>query len=243
MSTLTLQGIILRYANYRDNDRILTILTRERGKLSAAARGCRKPASRLFSCSEMFIFGEFVLYEGRSRMTVDNCEVRERFYPLREDLHRFAAGAYMTSVADACLAAEQRNEAVFELLYYGLSYAAYGSQHPTDVALCFLARCLQALGYSPQLTSCARCGRDLRALLRLGFDPGAGGAVCQGCMGPDTMDISPLSLEAVRRMLLLSNKEMNRVVLPEQVRRELKTALNGYAEYLLERPLRAAKQL
>ena len=87
-------------------DRVVVILTRERGKLSAAARGCRKPASRLFSCSEMFTFGEFVLYEGRNRMTVDNCEVRERFYPLREDLHRFAAGAYMTSVADACLAAE-----------------------------------------------------------------------------------------------------------------------------------------
>ena len=79
MPTWTLTGIVLRYANYRDSDRILTILTRERGKLSAAARGCRKPNSRLFGCSELFTYGEYVLFEGKGKMTVDNCDVRERF--------------------------------------------------------------------------------------------------------------------------------------------------------------------
>lgn len=243
MPNHTLNGIVLRHANYRDNDRMLTILTRERGALSAAARGCRKPGSKLFGCTEIFTYGEFVLFEGRSRMAVDSCDVRETFYPLREDVERLAAGAYMLAVAEACAPEGQRNETLFDMLYYALTYAAYGSQRPTDAALCFLARCLGAQGYTPRLTHCGRCGKDLRALPRMGFDPGAGGAVCEGCMGPGSLEISPLSLEAVRRMLLLTNEEMNRASLPQKARAELKAALNAYAEYVLEKKFKAWEQL
>lgn len=54
MALITVNGIVTRYANYRDNDRILTLFTRERGLISAAARGCRRPKSQLcrqVSCS------------------------------------------------------------------------------------------------------------------------------------------------------------------------------------------------
>ncbi|NCB31845.1 MAG: DNA repair protein RecO, partial [Clostridia bacterium] len=142
MASLTITGIVLRYANYRDNDRILTIFTRERGTVSASARGCRRPGSSLLSCSEIFTYGEFVLFEGRGRYTVDACDVRERFYSLREDMDRLAAGAYMLSVTEACTPKGQQSEELFDLLYYALSYTAYGKQNPTDMAVCFLMRCL-----------------------------------------------------------------------------------------------------
>lgn len=243
MASLVLNGIVLRHANYRDNDRILTIFTREQGTVTASARGCRKCGSGLLACSELFTYGEFALFEGRGRYTVDACDVRERFYPIREDMDRLAAGAYMLSVTESCTPKGQQSEELFDLLYYALSYASYGKQAPVDVALCFLARCLAVLGYTPRLTSCARCGRDLRSLPGLGFDPHAGGAVCGACMGPDSLAVSPLALEAVRRMLLLSNQDMQKVALPAQVRAELKAALNAYAEHALERKFRAAEQL
>ena len=130
-----------------------------------------------FGCSELFTYGEYVLFEGKGKMTVDNCDVRERFYPLREDVGRFAAGAYMLSVADAITALGQPNEGLFGLLYYALSYAAYKEQNPTDLAICFLARCLALQGYAPRLTHCARCGQDLRHLNQLSFSPGPAGGV------------------------------------------------------------------
>lgn len=242
MASLTLNGIVLRHANYRDNDRILTIFTREQGTVTAAARRCRKCGSSLLACTEIFTYGEFVLFEGRGRYTVDACDVRERFYSLREDVERLAAGAYMLAVTESCTPKGQQNAELFDLLYYALSYTAYGKQAPADVALCFLARCLGILGYAPRLTRCACCGKDLRSLSGLGFDPSAGGAVCGACRGPNAVVVSPLSLEAVRRMLLLSNQEMEKVVLPPRVRLELKDALNAYAEHVLERKFRAVAQ-
>ena len=73
----------------------------------------------------------------------------------------------------------------------------------------------------------------------MGFDPEAGGAICSDCMIGDSKRISPLSLEAMRRMLLLGDDEMNRVALPEKVRAELRQAAGGYAEHILERRMKS----
>lgn len=242
MALITVNGIVTRYANYRDNDRILTLLTRERGLISVASRGCRRPKSPLLPASELFVSGEFVLFSNREKYTLQSCDVQESFYPLREDVERFAAGAYMLALANGGAATEQPNEALLSLLLYALSFTAYSSCVPLDLALCFAVRCLNILGYSPAVTRCASCGRDLRTEQALHFSAAAGGALCTNCthgFKADAMPVSALSLEAVRRMLLLSDQEMNKVRLPDRVRKELKHAVNGYAEHVLERRFHA----
>ena len=159
-----------------------------------------------------------------------------------KDVERFAAGAYMLALANGGAVTEQPNEALLSLLLYALSFTAYSDCAPLDLALCFAVRCLNILGYSPAITRCAACGRDLRAAQELHFSSAAGGALCAACVKGFMMDavpVSALSLEAVRRMLLLSDQEMGKVRLPEQVRKELKYAINSYAEHALERRFQA----
>ena len=148
----------------------------------------------------------------------------------------------MLSLINEGTAAEQPNEALLSLLLYALSFTAYSECAPLDMALCFAARCLQTLGYSPAVTRCAACGCDLRAARELHFSAAAGGALCSACthgFWTDAVPISALSLEALRRMLMLPDVEMGRVRLPERVRNELKHAVNGYAEHVLERRFKA----
>ena len=56
-------AIVLRYANYRDNDRMLTLFSPTKGRIEALARGCRKPRSPILNASELFALGDFELYE------------------------------------------------------------------------------------------------------------------------------------------------------------------------------------
>ena len=242
MSLMTLSGIVTRYANYKDNDRMLTILT-EQGSIGAAARGCRRPNSQLLPCSELFVYGEFVLFEKQGKYSVNACDVRESFYPLRQDMDRFYAAAHMLEVANGLAEDGANCGELLRLLYYALTYTAYTDSHPIDMAVVFTAKSLAAMGYTPSITRCASCGDDLRGLPRMGFEPAAGGAVCGGCMAPDCLKVSPLSLEALRRMLMLSAEDMKKVILPPQAREELGRAMQDYSEHVLERKMRSLSQL
>lgn len=241
MAVLTLSGIVTRYADYRDNDRMLTILTPQ-GIIGAAARGCRRPNSPLLPGAELFVYGEFVLFEKQGKYSVNACDVKESFYPLRQDMDKFFAAAHMLEVANG-LAEEGTNcEELMHLLYYALTFTAYAENHPLDMAVTFTAKSFAVMGYTPSITHCAACGDDLRGLPRMGFDPSAGGAVCGGCVSQYSTKVSPLSLEALRRMLLLPVEDMRKVTLPQQVRRELAEALRAYAEHVLERKLKSIGQ-
>jgi len=233
-------GLVLRYANYRDNDRILTILSREAGLISATARGCRRPKSPLLGASELFVYGEFVLFENRGRYSVNEAEIKESFYTLREDVSRFAAAMAMLTVAEKG-ATDQKNEELFDTLYYCLSYTAYAPVKPGDMAVCFLLKALDDLGFRPSLTHCAICNRDLRGDRQIRFAPAQGGAVCDGHgMGSG---VQAISLEAARRILLLNKDELQRAVLPEAVRKELLLYLGEYAETMLECSIRSLRQI
>lgn len=242
MPSLTVNGIVTRYANYRDNDRILTLFTRERGLIPVGARGCRRPKSPILPASELFVSGEFVLFYNRERYSLESAEVREPYYPLREDIAKFSAGAYMLSLINEGLAAEQPNEKLLSLLLYALTFTAYSDIDPVDTAVAFAVKCLDTLGYRPALVRCASCGFDLRAEKTLHFSASAGGALCTACsrgFRQDAAEMSALSLEALRRILLLAPNEIGKVRLPERVRTELKHAVNDYAEHVLERKFKA----
>lgn len=232
MPVICTDGIVTRYVNYRESDRILSIFTVEHGRLDAKARGCRKPQSPLVNVCQPFVFGQFEIYTGRDRASVNACEVKETFYPIREDYERFSVGSVMLRLAHDAVQEGEPNEALFSLLYHALSFLAYGESAPKDLFCCFLVRYLNDIGYRPAVTTCAQCGRDLRSDAVVRFSP-RGGAVCAACAGQDEK-ISKTALEGMRRMLVMEDAEMDRVRLSESIRTEILSHLLNYTRISLE---------
>ena len=77
-------GIVTRYVDYKENDRILSIFTLERGRIDANARGCRRPKSPLLPAAQPFVYGEFELFVSKDRAAVNQVNIQEPFFPLRE---------------------------------------------------------------------------------------------------------------------------------------------------------------
>lgn len=238
MPVTLVEGIVTRYTNYRENDRIISIFTIERGRIDAKARGCRKATSALLPACQPFVFGQFELYNSKDKYTVNQCEIKETFFPLREDYARFAYGSAMLQLTNNAVQENEANEPLFSLLYHALSFLSYGASAPQDLLSCFLIRYLDRIGYRPAITNCARCGRDVRSDARLFFSPQLGGACCAACAG-SAQRMSTTALEAMRRMLLLSDVEMDRVRLTEALRGEILPALTGYVAYALDYGARA----
>ena len=232
MADLTLRGMVIRTVDCRDNDRILTLFTAEQGRVDAKARNCRKPTSPLLTCTQPFAYGEYQLFYHKNKYIVDQGEVLESFYPLREDVGRFAAASLCAAMCLEGVQAEEASREIFSLLYHTLSFLTYGENDPGDLAACFLIRFLSLAGFRPAITRCAVCGRDLREDPVIRFLPDRGGAVCAAC-SPVGRRIGKTALEAMRRMLLLDDDQLGRVKLKEELRSEILSHLLPYAKLYL----------
>ena len=232
MADLICRGLVIRTVDYQDNDRILTLFTAERGRVDAKARNCRKVTSPLLGCTQPFTYGEYQLFYHRNKYIVDQGEVLESFYPLREDVDRFAAASLCASLCLEGVQAEENSEEIFSLLYHTLSFLTYGDSDPGDLSACFLVRFLSLSGFRPAITHCAVCGRDLRKDPVIRFLADKGGAVCAAC-SPVGRRIGKTALEAMRRMLLLDDDQLGRVKLKEPLRAEVLSHLVPYAKLYL----------
>ena len=109
-------AIVLRFANYRDNDRMLTLFSPTQGRIEALSRGCRKPRSPILNASELFALGDFELYQKGVHLTVISANLIETFYPLRQDFDRLAVGTYLLGVAEAYIQPGVPAQELFMLL-------------------------------------------------------------------------------------------------------------------------------
>ena len=115
-----LTGIVLKTAPIGEYDRRVVLLTKERGKVSAFAKGARKPGSRLTASASPFAFGEFRMYEGRSSYNIMEAEISNYFEGLREDFEGACYGMYFLELMDYYTRENNDETSMLKLLYQSL---------------------------------------------------------------------------------------------------------------------------
>lgn len=98
--TVNLTGMIIKAAPVGENDKRLVILTRERGKITAFARGARRPGNMLMGVSRPFVFGDFRLFEGRDAYSLQSAEISNYFQELSGDMEAACYGSYFLEFVD-----------------------------------------------------------------------------------------------------------------------------------------------
>ena len=239
MPSITTPGIVLRYANYRDHDRMLTLLTPDYGRVDVLSRGCRRPKSALMPCSELFVSGEFVFYANNDRSTLTSCSLGDTFYPLRLEPYRLTCASYMTAL---CAAAAQVGESapqLYALLLKGLYYLAYDNEADAlTTTTAFLLLFAEVTGYRPRLSRCAHCRTPLDLENGAPFDVAAGGLCCPSCASRATY---PMKKEDIVWM-----SENIRSGFQPQYKTDAATlfdVLRRYVETRLETPIRVSRLL
>lgn len=180
MGAYSIEGIVLRHADYRENDRMLTLLT-PNGRVDALSRGCKRPKSPLLPCSEVFALGNFELLGGRNRCVVTSCLLTDSFYPLRLDIDKLSCAAYMANVCEATVQPEEDARRPFLLLARALGCLSYQHVSPRKVLSVFLLHYAVAMGYRPRLAHCVSCEKKIPPESGALFDIEQGGVVCSAC--------------------------------------------------------------
>jgi DNA repair protein RecO (recombination protein O) len=176
--------VVLRSVAFRDADRIVTLFTRDHGKLSALARGARSSKRRFGAGLGLFVVGRAELREGRGELwTLASFDVVREFTRVAADVAAMAHASYATELVRELTAAEQADAAVFDLLVelYGLLV----ERGPAPAVLrAFELALLAAVGLAPALDRCVACGDESDESLDAAgavLDPSRGGLVCAAC--------------------------------------------------------------
>ena len=178
--SLTAEAIVLRHSDYGEADRIVTLFTRERGKLRAVAKGARKIASRKAGHLEPFTRLKIQLAMGRDLFIVTQAETIDAYPTLRDDLTRTGQAAYVIELLDRFVRDEEAaSPPLFKLLAETLSRLAAETDSWLAVRY-YEMRLLDFLGFRPQLFECANCGREIKAEDQF-FSFSAGGVICPRC--------------------------------------------------------------
>ncbi len=173
-------AIVLRYVDYRDNDRMVTLLSPSRGRIDAVIRNCRKPKSHNLNAGELFALGDYMIYEASGRATVTSVHLIETFYPLRNDYDRLTCGIYLLNLAEAVVEPEQERQELFMLLLHTLSRLTFSAQPWRPLLAGFLLHFSACEGFKPRLKHCVFCGRRMEEGPYF-FDLREGGVCCAAC--------------------------------------------------------------
>lgn len=230
----TTKGLILRESQYKDNDKILTILTEELGLITAKARGVKRKNSNLRSGCQLLCYSELTLFEKNGYYTINEAEPVAMFIGLRTDIELLSLGAYFAQLLENLSAQDQVNP---ELLSLGLNslYALEKLKKPQGlVKAVFELRLLSLSGYFPNLEGCAVCGtEDARQFY---FKEGV--LLCDTCRktygGGESRRVSEGVLRAMVHILHCSKQKLFSFSLPEEGLRELGEITEGFLLAQLE---------
>jgi len=226
------EGIVLRRANLGEADRVVTLFTREFGRLSAAAKGARKPKSRFAGRLELFTHLRALLAKGRTLDVVSQVEVIDPFPAVRTDLARISAASFAAEVTDRATPEREPQPGIFTALRQALRVIAAGDAELG--AHWYAAQVLSLSGYGPVTDRCVICGRPLRS--GAAFSPALGGGLCAADRprDPDAVPASAVALAAMGFLREMPVAALERVTLSPEQRAEVGALLLRHLEYRLE---------
>lgn len=201
MPTYTDEGIVIRRVDYGEADRILTVLTRQRGKLGVIARGVRRAGSRHASHTDLFVRSRMQLATGRGELDVLAQAQLEGVVPPLGDAARAACAAVCAELVDRVVEPRHPDPETFELLAEALAGCADPGREPRRAVAWFIRRMIDRLGYGPQLRGCVSCGEALREVPAR-FSAAGGGLLCPRCAPADPGGVDcPVTVIKVLRVI------------------------------------------
>lgn len=241
---LQTEGIVLKTFDFRETSRIATFFTKDYGKVKGVLKGIRKDPKKFGSHIDKFSVNDIVYYQYRNSdlHLISQCDLKEYFFPVRQDYKRSLAANYALELVNMIMPAEEENKDIYGLLLDYLQ--SLGAIADIDKLVhAFQIKTLLFSGFRPHLDCCVKCGKKVHA--RAQFSLRSGGLVCGQCP-IDELNSTTISQGAVASILHIEKSDWEkclRLGLTPSVKKELKYILNHFLVYHLERQLKTARYL
>jgi DNA repair protein RecO (recombination protein O) len=246
MSSEKASALVLRTVEFSETSLVVTLFTREFGKIGALAKGGRRLKSPFESALDLLALCRIVFLRksGDSLDLLTEAKLLRRFRPAGRDLLSLYAGYYVAELLDALVDESDPHPELFDLADETLQALAEGEAALRRIVR-FELGALRMLGHNPSLDKCVECGKPLEAVGRVAFGHIDGGVLCGQCRtgkGQVTM-ISAGVLRTLARLSDTDRPAWQHVEIPRGSRGELRGVMNRYMANLLGRKPRMHRYL
>ena len=207
---ITTSGLILKEMDYRENDTLITILTKDLGVVFARARGAKRSRSHIAAPTGLFAYSNLTLYRSKDKFTLDSADSIDLFFGLHSDILKLSLAAYICELCSIFSPELEPAEQHLRLALNTLHLLEKDKRPPLLLKAIFELRLTAISGFMPDLSACAVCMEKIEGNML--FSPGEGTLICPECAsGARRRDDIPLCAAAVAAMRHVVNSPADKV--------------------------------
>lgn len=235
-----LTGMVLAAIPIGDYDRRIILLTRERGKITAFAKGARRQGSQLTAAASPFAFGEFEVYEGRTSYTVKGASISNYFRELLLDFENVYYGFYFLEIADYYTRENADEIHMLKLLYQSLRAVEKESLPNRLVRCIYELKAMVISGEYPNVFSCMECKKEEELFW---FSTARGGVLCDSCGGHGEIRLDSSTVYAMQYIVTSSIEKLYTFTVSQQVLTLLESVLKSWQKAFMDRSFKSLEVL
>jgi DNA repair protein RecO (recombination protein O) len=235
MSITKTEAIVLKSLKFGDTSKIVTLYTKDYGKIKVMAKGIRKPKSRLAGTQETLSHIQIVFYKKLTTeiYLLSQAEIIKPFQKITKDLSRYAFASGILELLDKLITGEESNPELFELTLNTLSFMESCPPKSLEKSfLFFVLRLADILGYKPKFDRCIVCNKIISDKFIL-FSPEKGGIVCQRCAREDQayLRLSKDSIKSALKLQTIGLDKLDSYNISKEELREITNVVLNLLEY------------
>lgn len=238
MGIIKTKGIVIKIANSSDNDKVLTVLTAEKGKIRVFCKGAKKAKGAFLACTEFLCYSDMILYEGSSDLyNLTSAEPINVFYNLRMDIDKLMYAATIAKIINDVCQEEEMSYQRLQLVLNTLYVLSETDKNIDFVFSVFRLRLLAILGYVPRLSACTGCGKKATEISDIYFSIKDNGIKCNECKLQDkgAIKISYTTYTSIVYILSSEPKKIFSFDVPKETIDELNLITKIYTFEKLEK--------
>lgn len=233
-------GLVIRETDYRESDKILTVLTKELGKISVCARGVRNSRNKNSTSTRFLNYSEFILSGGKNNFYyMSQCTLIHSFYKISEDVVKLALATYLAQLTADIMPECSESGDSLTLLLNTFFVLANSDKDLNIVKSAFELRLVAEQGYMPNLSCCNGCGEITYPMF---FDTSNGGLWCQSC-AKKGVKVEKNVIDVLNYILYCPLKKLYSFNISENIAKTVYSCCEQYAISVAGRPPKSLEYL
>ena len=217
---------MLKTQDYKENDKLVWLFTEKIGKVCAIAKGTKKNKSKFMSSTQVFCFGEYVLFRGKSLYNINEIDIIDSFQNLLKDMDTITYGSYFCELILIALEQEESNRELFKDFIKSFYFIKNKVMDLEILARTFELKLLNASGYGFDFQKCCICGKKINKSNYLSIQ--YYGGVCSDCTRNNGLNISYGAYAVLKFLYKTSIENAHIISVSNEVKGEIYKVLDMF---------------